>query len=207
MLEIIVGGALAISGGIIGTWLQARFSRRAKMGEILAEKRVNACEEAFKRMLDIRASMWGDRIENAAIKFEENANWFVENRLFLSGKFSGAVSGLRLSLSKAARLARIIGKEPGFHESPEKENEMIDKLTETETRSNRLADEALDELLRDMGLTEMTIELPDGSLKRIVIKQNPLKLIGRKIWEPTRDRYEAIVQRKKRRQEETLDDQ
>lgn len=207
MLEIIVGGALAVSGGILGTWLQARFSRRAKMGEILAERRVNASEEAFKRIIYIRACMWGDTIANAAIKFEENASWFLENRLFLSGKFSGAVSGLRLSLSKAARLAKIVGKEPGFHESPQKENELIDELTETELCANRLADEAIDELLRDMGLTEMTIELPDGSPKRIVIKQHPLKSLGKKLWESTRGRYKAVIERGKRRQEGTPDDE
>jgi hypothetical protein len=207
MLEIIVGGALAISGGIIGTWLQARFSRRAKMSEILAERRINADEEAFKRILNIGGHILSGGPIEGAEEFEKHANWFLENRLFLSGKLIGILMSLRLSLSKAARLAKIVGKEPGFDESPEKENEMIDELTKTEIRAGHLADQAVNELLRDMGLTEMTIELPDGSLKRIVIKQHPLKSFGRKIWESSRGRYKAVIERGKRRQEGTPDDE
>lgn len=87
MLQVLVGGLLAILGGILGMWIQARYTRRIRMDKITAEKKVNTNAEAYTRMVEIASMLRQSTNEETYKKIIEYDSWFFSARLFLPGKF------------------------------------------------------------------------------------------------------------------------
>jgi hypothetical protein len=87
MLDTIIGGVLAIAGGLLGTIYAARKVRSNRMEELIAERKVDANAEAYTRAKQIQA-MWiqasQEQTEAALLNHED---WFFKTRLFLPGKF------------------------------------------------------------------------------------------------------------------------
>lgn len=57
MIEVIIGGLLAIIGGMVATWFQAKNARRIRMDEIIAEKKIAANNEAHIRIKTIESML------------------------------------------------------------------------------------------------------------------------------------------------------
>jgi hypothetical protein len=87
MLDTIIGGLLAIAGGVLAQLLTARMVRKTRMDELVAERKVDANAEAYSRAKQIQG-MWTQASEEATraavLSHEE---WFFKTRLFLPGKF------------------------------------------------------------------------------------------------------------------------
>lgn len=143
MLQVIVGGLIAILGGIIGMWFQAKNARRIKMDEIIAEKKVEVNAEAYKRMKVISSMLVQTSTEETLKKILNEEEWFFNVRLFLPGKFPDKWLSIRNGLSKAQRLQGI----------PEK----TDELSELEGELPKLAEEAILEIYKEMNLPRIKV--------------------------------------------------
>jgi hypothetical protein len=87
MLDTIIGGLLAIAGGLLGTIYTSRKVRSNRMEELIAERKVEANAEAYTRAKQIQG-MWiqsSQEATTAAVLSHEE--WFFKTRLFLPGKF------------------------------------------------------------------------------------------------------------------------
>jgi len=54
MLRVIIGGLLAILGGFVATYYQAKKARKIRMDEIIAEKKIQASAEAFTKFTELK---------------------------------------------------------------------------------------------------------------------------------------------------------
>lgn len=143
MLQVIVGGLLAILGGIIGMWWQARNARRIRMDEIIAERKVKANAEAYARMKTISSMLIQASPDETLKKILVYEGWFFGERLFLPGKFPDKWLSIRNGLSKAQRLQGI--------------TEKADELSKLEGELSKLAEEAILEIYKEMNLPRITV--------------------------------------------------
>jgi hypothetical protein len=87
MWDTIIGGLLAIAGGLVGTIYGSHKVRSNRMEELIAERKVEANAEAYARAKQIQG-MWiqaSQEATTAAVLGHEE--WFFKTRLFLPGKF------------------------------------------------------------------------------------------------------------------------
>ena len=145
MIQVIIGGILATLGGMVGIWFQAKTARRIRMDEIIAEKKIQADNEAYIRIKTIEAMLIQSDLEEVKGKFYEYDEWFFNTRLFLPGKFPDKWLSIKSNLIKAIGLKRKL---------PNSTKE----LTELETYLSELKDEAIDEIYKEMKLSDMQIE-------------------------------------------------
>ena len=145
MIQVIIGGILATLGGMVGIWFQAKNARRIRMDEIIAEKKIQADNEAYIRIKTIEAMLIQSDLEEVKGKFYEYDEWFFNTRLFLPGKFPDKWLSIKSNLIKAIGLKRKL---------PNSTKE----LTELETYLSELKDEAIDEIYKEMKLSDMQIE-------------------------------------------------
>lgn len=145
LLQVLLGGLLATLGGIIGIRLQAKYARKIKMDEITAEKKVIANAEAYSRIKKIASMFIPSSLEDTLRKILEYEEWFFNNRLFLPGKFPDKWLTLRNGIAKLVRLSKQASADPG-------------EATEIEDKMNQVAEEAIEEIYKEMGLKEIKIE-------------------------------------------------
>ena len=145
MFQIIIGGLLAIIGGIAGVWIQAKCARRIKMDEIIAEKKVIANNEAYGKIKTIEAMLFQSELGDVKSKMYEYDDWFFNTRLFLPGKFPNKWLSIKSNLIQAISLHRKL---------PETANALI----ELEGYLKRLVHEAIDEIYKEMKLSKIEIE-------------------------------------------------
>ncbi len=155
MFQVLIGGLLAISGGMISLWFQAKNARRIRMDEIVAEKKIQADNEAYIRIKTIEAMLIQSDLEEVKNKFYEYDEWFFNIRLFLPGKFPGKWLSIKNNLIKAIGLKR---------ELPDSATE----LEELENYLSKLKDEAIDEIYKEMKLRDMQIEESQKVKTRLV---------------------------------------
>ena len=153
MLQVIIGGLLAILGGMIGMWLEARNARRIRMDEIIAEKKVIANGEAYTRIETIASMLIQSSYEDVNEKFCEYEEWFFNTRLFLPGKFPDKWLSIRAGVSKAVRLQKQLPKR-------------ADEFARLEDYVNDLANEAMDEIYKEMKLSRIKIESPSQKTEK-----------------------------------------
>ena len=88
MLPTLLGGALAIIGSWSATWFQLRNTRKNRMNEIVAERKVTANGQAYKYAKEIEAStIQITSPKDVLAKILSLEEWFFTNRLFLPGRF------------------------------------------------------------------------------------------------------------------------
>ena len=155
MFKVIIGGLLAVLGGAVATWLQARYARRIRRSEIVAEKMVATNAVAFGHMVTISSMLVQGTLKDTLNKIDENEEWFVNNRLFLPGKFPDKWLSIRMFLRRGIRLEKQLGTSSG-----EAAQEIADKLAESEVNLDRLAKEAIDEIYKEMELEPIKVESP-----------------------------------------------
>ncbi len=155
MLQVIVGGVLAILGGIAGVWIQARYARKIKMDEIIAEKKIEANREAYNRIKMIEAMLIQATLEDVKKKLDEDSDWFFNARLFLPADFPGKWLSIKSNLIKAIGLQRQLPQ-------------TADELTKLQERLRKLKDEAIDTIYKDMNLSKIKIEaIIEGKVKEV----------------------------------------
>ena len=74
----------AFSGAFFGAWLQTIYSRKKRFNEIVGEKDVEACKEAFTIIFYLQRD-WdqSDEVETAKKYTDNYYKWIIENRAFL----------------------------------------------------------------------------------------------------------------------------
>jgi len=142
ILQLILGGLLTLLGGIIGIWFQTKFTKRTRMDQVIAEKAVDASNEAYIHMKDLEARLVQDTLENTLAKVLEREKWLIKSRLFLPGKFPDNWFKIRNKLSKAVRLNQQISKGGTQQE--------IDKLEGLEKQLRTLVEKAILEIYKAM---------------------------------------------------------
>lgn len=155
MIQVIIGGILATFGGMIGIWFQAKNARKIRMDEIIAEKKIQANNEAYIRIKMIEAMLIQADLDDVKSKFYEYDEWFFNTRLFLPGKFPDKWLSIKNNLIKAIGLKRSL---------PDSATE----LTKLEDYLDKLKDEAIDEIYKEMELPDMQIEEAEKKKTRLV---------------------------------------
>lgn len=155
MFEVIIGGILAILGGIAGVWIQARFALDIKMDEIVAEKKVQANQEAYSRIKTIEAMLTQATLEDVKKQFYDYDEWFFNVRLFLPDNFSDKWLSIKSNLIKAVGLQRGLPN-------------TADELSKLEERLRKLKDDAIDAIYNDMKLSKIKVEgITEGKIKEV----------------------------------------
>lgn len=154
MLQVLIGGLLAILGGMVSLWFQAKNARRIRMDEIIAEQKIQANNEAYIRIKTIEAMLIQSELEDVKNKFYEYDAWFFNTRLFLPGKFPDKWLSIKSNLIKAIGLKRRL---------PDSATE----LGNIEAYLSKLKDEAIDEIYEEMNLRDMQIEEPQKVKTRL----------------------------------------
>jgi hypothetical protein len=150
MLNIILGGILAILGGIIGTWLQSKYARKIRMNQIIAEKRVTANEEAYVRMKIIESILHQGDLKIALAKIAKDQEWLIRSRLYLPGRFPDMWFEIRNTLDSALELERklsISDKEKAFNE-----------IQKVKKRLQQLSHDSIIEIYKDMKLKPIELQ-------------------------------------------------
>ena len=150
MLNIILGGLLAILGGIVGAWLQAKYARRTRMDQIIAERAVDANTGAYVYMKDIEAKLTQDTLQNTYKAILKQQEWLIRSRLYLPGRFPDKWFTIRNKLGKAARLERQLPKTGS--------QQIADELGRLEEKLSRLVEEAIVEIYKEMKLSRIKPE-------------------------------------------------
>jgi len=150
MIPVLAGGFLTILGGMIATWYQAKNARRIRMDEIIAEKKVTINQEAYSRIVEIISMLTQSTLQETNRKILEYEDWFFESRLFLPGKFPDKWRSLRLGLFKALMLQK-------------KSPKTADEVTKLKEHLDKLAEEAREEIYKEMKLERIEVEYPPKS--------------------------------------------
>jgi hypothetical protein len=87
LLSALIGGSLAIVGGLIGAIYAARTVRKTRMEELIAERKITADAEAYSALKEFQGLFIqaAPEVTNKALQAREE--WFFNNRLFFPGKF------------------------------------------------------------------------------------------------------------------------
>lgn len=144
MIEVIIGGILAILGGMVSIWFQTSRARKNRMEEIIAEKKVQINAEAYSRMKEIEAMLIQESPKNTLKTIIDHEVWFLNTRLFLPGKFPDKWLSIRKGLNKAVRL--------------EGQPDKVDELTKLEKDLSNIAEEAILEIYEDMKIERIKID-------------------------------------------------
>ena len=144
MWQTALGGLLAILGGLIANWIQLRYTRRIRMDEIIAERKVTANAQAYSHMKEIEASEVQEDTGSTREIMQKYEQWFFDNRLFLPGKFPEKWLLVRNDLFKLARWQTIDSKTP-------------DELFGLEERISATISDAIDEVYKDMDLKRIDL--------------------------------------------------
>lgn len=145
MIQVIIGGILAILGGMLSMWFQAKNTRRIRMDEIIAEKKINANNEAFIRIKTIESMLTQSSLKETGSKMQEYEEWFFKSRLFLPGEFFNKWLALKFGISKANRIVIELPKD-------------AEKLSQLEMNLTKIAREAIDEIYKEMKMPNIKTE-------------------------------------------------
>ncbi len=141
IITALLGGLLAIAGGLAAAWYQLRVARRARMHAVIAEKKVKANAEAYQYMKEIERSLVQRSDEETLLLMRDRDAWLSANRLFLPGSFPEKWAALRLTVEW------MVGHIP---EGPRDQGHVHD----LRMKALRLAKDAFQEIYQDMDLAE-----------------------------------------------------
>jgi hypothetical protein len=110
-LKIVLGAVFAIAGSVITQIIQANHARKKKLDEIVAEKKISACTDAYIMMkrvesvLATRNTITKDILHEALDFFLlDKEEWLLRSRLFLPGKFPSLWFAIRNDIAEAIRM-------------------------------------------------------------------------------------------------------
>ena len=64
--SVLLGAILSTFGGAAVIWVQAKFARRTRMDELIAEKKVEANKQAYSRIKVIESMLVQAKLEDVA---------------------------------------------------------------------------------------------------------------------------------------------
>lgn len=148
--SVLLGAVVAAGGGFAAIWIQAKLTRRIRMDERIAERKVEVNAQAYYKIKIIDSMLVQATTEDVLKQIQKDEQWFFENRLFLPGKFPDKWLSIRAGLQRAILLQ---------HNLPITANE----LTRLDTDLRNLAEEAIQEIYREMGLSRLEAKMPRGA--------------------------------------------
>jgi hypothetical protein len=102
LLPILVGGGLALLGGVIGALLtaslQAKYARLIRKRELTGERQVDAERLAYARIKAIEGLQFRATTDSTYRYLLKHEGWLWENRLYLPGAFVRVWLDLRRNL-------------------------------------------------------------------------------------------------------------
>jgi hypothetical protein len=141
---VVLGGVIAMVGGFFGTFIQARFARRIRMDQVIAEQKVEVNRGAYsraKRLETMLTHFTEKETYNKALEYED---WFWHNRLFMPGEVAQKWIEIRSALSKLAVRAQAGRRDPK-------------EFARLEADANALIKEAITEIYDEMNLKALTV--------------------------------------------------
>ena len=157
LIGMLIGGLLVTAGGFLAIWYQAKKVRQIRREEIMAEKQIEANAQGFNHITDLRSVMNQNTPEQVLEWIGQNEKWFLDFRLFVPGKFAQKWLSIR---KYCRRLVKLNTKLKEMTDELRKGG-IIDEMRECESYCTKLADEALDEIYRDMNIAPIAIEEPE----------------------------------------------
>ncbi len=157
IISMLIGALLVILGGFLAIWYQAKKVRQIHREEIMTEKQIEANREGFNRITDLRAVMLENTPEQVLQWITQNEKWFLDSRLFLPRNF--AEKWLSIG-TFCRRMVKLNTKLKQINDDMRKGG-IMDEMRECESYCTKLADEALDEIYRDMNISPIAIDEPD----------------------------------------------
>ena len=145
MLDTLLGGLLAILGGWGAIWFQTRNTRKNRMAEITAERKVAVNAEAYRYAKQIEAMLIQSSTDETLGKVLSLEEWFFANRLFLPGVFPAKWLTIRNNLSKLSRWQKTSSKS-------------AEEISAFEKETQNCVAEAIDEIYKDMNLSRIDIK-------------------------------------------------
>ncbi len=157
IVYMLIGALLVLVGGFLAIWYQAKKVRQIHREEIMAQKQIEANAQGFNHITDLRSLMQENTPEQVLKWIGQNEKWFLDSRLFLPRNFAQKW----LSIGKHCR--RLVKLNTKLKEMTDelRKGGIIDEMRECESYCTRLAEEALDEIYRDMNIAPIAIEEPE----------------------------------------------
>lgn len=141
MLETLLGGILAILGGLGATYFQLRYAKKNKMEEVVAERKIAVNAQAYSIIKEIQGSFIQSSLQETYVLISRHEQWFFDNRLFLPGEFPSLWLSIRNSLRKLARREKMSNNEDA-------------ELIELDGNIEKELKKAISEIYKDMGITD-----------------------------------------------------
>jgi len=157
LIGLVMGAFLAIMGGFLAIWYQAKKARQVHRDEIIAEKHIEANREAFNRITELRSMMLQSTPEQVLEWIIQNEKWFLDSRLFLPGNFAQKWLAVRKYCQRLVKLKTTLAQV----NDEMRKGGIIDEMRECESYCAKRADEALDEIYRDMNISPLAVEESD----------------------------------------------
>jgi len=148
ILQIAIGGLLAIAGGFAGAWFQAQSTRRVKEAEIMAERRIDACRDALERLITVNTMAVTRGLSSTDAYIVSAEEWFLASRLFLPHPVASTWISLRMAVAGAATMEEGLPR-TGEH------------LEKARHRVARLCKEGMDAVYEGMGVPPPEPEPPE----------------------------------------------
>lgn len=154
MLQVIIGGLLAILGGFVATYYQAKKARKIRMDEIIAEKKIQASAEAFTKFTELKGVTTRGTTKAAVQAMESQKEWLFNNRLFLPGEFYSKWFSLR----KVLHNIECVEEDLEAPKDAQDKQQLITKKMDLKNSAERLLSEAEKEILKEMDVSPLSIE-------------------------------------------------
>ena len=149
-LKFILGAASAIAGGVITQILQAHYAGKKKLDELVAEKQIAVCTDAYvimKRVHSVLAT--SETITEVNLQgslsffLTDKEEWLLRSRLFLPGEFPDLWFAIRNDIISAIEM----------------EKNTTGSAAYLKTHLLDLVDNAIDELYSVLGLARIKPEI------------------------------------------------
>lgn len=145
MWQTLLGALLAVLGGWGAIWYQSRNTRKNRMEEITAERKVTANAQAYAYAKEIVSALVQESANETLQRILHRERWFFDNRLYLPGTFPNKWLSTRNDLSKLVRWETDASK-------------TAEQKSSLEERIKRTLNEAIDDIYKDMNLQRIEID-------------------------------------------------
>lgn len=131
-------------------------ARTKRMQELIAEKRVPACNKALQIVSSLRGLLIQDTIEGSLAFMREHGEWFEKNTAFLPYEFSDRWVSMKLNLRKAEMMSNA---QENMQDGTKRIG-MIGEIVNIQTFTDELAKEAENVIRGELSLPPRTIYRP-----------------------------------------------
>ena len=156
LLLVLAGGFCAAFGGFVSTWYMARNARKIKMEETIGQQKVDAYKKALKLADQLKSILIQGTYEDVLSFISQENAWVLDNEILLPPKFAQYWHSVRLNILSAKRRAQAQGKMA----DGEKRDQKIEDLVELDSFIDKLAEEAEEEIRKELGLPPFKIHRP-----------------------------------------------